>query len=216
MMCRSRTIPLRSGTQPGMEWQVPGEKAADGSIHRPELKLFELKNGVQIPNLREAWAHPATSAPGLECACPCATVGFVGSGAGCGRSRSNLSRDSRPKWRFCCKIGAPARPPYPRAPTHQPLQCAAPQTRNQPRGTAALSTRRKRVAMHRGSAAEFRRHGAQQELQPLARDAHNQGAKGRPYMQHATRKMQRGSNRLGSTQFNARNGGSNTELQRSR
>ena len=85
-----------------------------------------------------------------------------------------------------------------------------------PSGTAALSTRRKRVAMHRGSAAEFRRHGAQQELQPLARDAHNQGAKGRPYMQHATRKMQRGSNRLGSTQFNARNGGSNTELQRSR
>jgi len=112
-----------------MEWQVPGEKAADGSIHRPELKLFELKNGVQIPNLREAWAHPAKSAPGLECACPCATVGFVGSGAGCGRSRSNLSRDSRPKWRFCCKIGAPARSPYPLAPTHQPLQCAAPQTR---------------------------------------------------------------------------------------
>jgi hypothetical protein len=40
--------------------------------------------------------------------------------------------------------------------------------------------------------------------------------RGGPYMQHATRKMQRGSNRLGSTQFNARNGGSNTELQRSR
>jgi hypothetical protein len=83
-----------------------------------------------------------------------ATVGFIGSGAGCGRSRSNPSREfDGPKWRVCCKIGALARSPHPLAPTHQPLQlCAAPQTHNQPRGTAALSTRRKRVAMHRGSA----------------------------------------------------------------
>jgi hypothetical protein len=34
---------------------------ADGSIHRPELKLFELKNGVQIPNLREV-GHGVQSA----------------------------------------------------------------------------------------------------------------------------------------------------------
>jgi hypothetical protein len=70
MMCRSRTIPLRRGTQPGMEWQVPGEKAADGSIHRPELKLFELKNGVQIPNLREAWAHPGHICTGTRVRMP--------------------------------------------------------------------------------------------------------------------------------------------------
>jgi hypothetical protein len=168
---------------------------ADGSIHRPELKLFELKNGVQIPNLHEAWANPGHMCTGTRVRMPCDTAGFVGSGAGCGRSRSNLSKDSRPKWRFCCKIGAPARSPHPLAPTHPPLQCAAPQTRNQPSGTAALSTRRERVAMHRRlcrtgsrsrlcavvrtSAAEFRRHGAQQELKPLARDAHNQGARGR-------------------------------------
>ena len=64
MMCRSRTIRyIRRGTQPGMEWQVSGEKMADGSIHRPELKRFELQNGVQIPPLREALAHPL-SAPG--------------------------------------------------------------------------------------------------------------------------------------------------------
>ena len=57
-----------------------------------------------------------------------ATVGFIGSGAGCGRSRSNPSRElDGPKWRVCCKIGALARSPYPLAPTHQPLQlCAAP------------------------------------------------------------------------------------------
>ena len=50
--------PIRRGTPTGMEWQVPGEKMADGSLHRPEFKRFELKNRVQIPHLREAWAHP--------------------------------------------------------------------------------------------------------------------------------------------------------------
>ena len=28
------------------------------STYRPELKRFELQSGVQIPPLREAWAHP--------------------------------------------------------------------------------------------------------------------------------------------------------------
>ena len=190
--------PIQRGTQPGREWQVPGEKMADGSLHRPELKRFALKTECRSRICARHGPTPATSAPGHGGVCwercglrwePIESIeGFEArSGASAAKSEHRHA---------------------PLVPTGQPLQCAAPQTRNQLRGTAALSTRRERVAMHRRlcrtgsrsrlcavvrtSAAEFRRHGAQHELKPLARDADNQGARGRAVYarcnsQHATR-----------------------------
>ena len=127
-----------------MEWQVPG-CGEDGRRVDPPIGLSS--NGSSC---RAECRSRLCARHGPTRYLHRATAGFVGSGA---EPIESIEGIRRPKWRVCCKIGALARSPHPLAPTHQPLQlCAAPQTRNQPRGTAALSTRRERVAMHRGSA----------------------------------------------------------------
>ena len=122
MICRSLMIPYNVVPNPAGNGRCQARKwptgqstglSSNGSSCRTEFRSrICARHGPPRPHLHRD------------------TVGFVGSGAGCGRSRSNPSKDSRPKWRFCCKIGAPAHSPHPLAPTHPPLQCAAPQTRN--------------------------------------------------------------------------------------
>ena len=158
-----------------------------------------------------------------------ATVGFVGSGAGCGRSRSNPSRE------FDAQSGASAAksehwhaPLIRLRPLTSPFSCARRHKRATNRGVPlpsplVASAWRCIEALPNGQ--PFAPYTAQSYVlecggvQAARRSTRTPAARTRCSQSrcegaavHATRKMQRGSNRLGSTQFNARNGGSNAEL----